>query len=173
MNRRQFLGRAGTTAGMMSLGAALWRVGSWVWPQSTARGYLALSATEVKVCEAVAEALFPGESGSGGLPSGVDVGVVASFDRSLSRADAVTRDFLRMVLRAVDELAVGVGGRLLRFHERSLEDRVAIINAWDNSMISGRRAAFRGIKFYLSMGYFESEVVVRTLGWRVGCGGRA
>lgn len=174
MDRRTFLKRAGIGGAALAAGSAIFRVGACWWNQAAGASYAVLSEHEGVIAEAIAEALFPGEGSDAGaprLPDGIEAGAVDFFDAWLGGLDETTGNFIRVVLHAIDDMAVvaDLGGR--RFHTRPLDERIAILEAWDSSALATRRGAFRSVKLFLSMGYCESDVVRRAIDMQFVCGG--
>ena len=156
-----------STASVMA-GSAIYRVRTAWWDQEVSDSYRMLSAREAAIAEAMADAMFPGDQL--GMPNGTDVAVVETLDGYLGAINSHTANLLRLLLHAIDEMAVVSGLKMRRFHRRPRHERVAILNAWDTSMIGVRREAFRGLKLLLSMGYCESPEVIRAAGLDYQCG---
>jgi len=163
-------------AGLGTLGAGLgsmaYRASGW-WNQPSAEGREVLSATEVAITEAIADAMFPGVAAADGLPNGAETGVVTHLDGYLAAIDARSSRLMRLLLHAIDEAAVVSDLAFRRFRHRSREERIAILKAWDNSGIVVRRKAFRGLKLILAGGYCTDRRVLRATGIHYSCGGPA
>lgn len=173
MDRRSFLKRAGLSAGAVALGGTLWRVGGVWWDQPAAAGYRILSAREVIISDAIAEAIFPGERGVlWPVPSASEVGATRFLDTLLvEMLDELTGNALRLLLHAIDEFAIGSGGSLRRFSSRGLEERITLLSAWDESWLSTRRGAFSALKVLYAMGYCEHPRVLEAMGISYSCQG--
>lgn len=168
MNRRQFLALGGVSALGLAAGSAGWRVGKVWWNQQPGDDFRVLSDHEATIATSIAEAMFPGDHL--GMPSGPEVGVVDTLDEYLDAAPEYTANLLRLLLHAIDEMAVVSGFGMTRFHRRPLDERVDILNSWDASWINARREAFEGLKLILSMGYCESPRVLEAAGIDYECG---
>ncbi|MBA2662461.1 MAG: gluconate 2-dehydrogenase subunit 3 family protein [Bradymonadaceae bacterium] len=171
IQRRTFLKLSGLGVVAMAASSLVYRVGGVWWDQTPATDHKVLSAHEALIVSAMADALFPGDAL--GMPNGAEAGVVAFMDEYLSVVDAQTANLLRLLLHAVDEMAVVVGIGMTRFHKRSREERLAILGAWDGSLIAVRRSAFMSLKFILASGYCEDPAVLRAAGIEFTCGGMA
>lgn len=168
MKRRTFLILGGVTAIGTVAGSAAFRIGNVWWDQSPSSDWRILSVREAEIASAIAEAMFPGDHL--GMPSGDEVGVVDTLDEYLAAIPEHKANLLRLLLHAIDEMAIFSGLKLRRFHTRPLDERIDILAAWDDSMIGVRREAFEGLKVILSMGYCESPQVIRAAGIDYECG---
>lgn len=168
MNRRQFMVLGGVSTLGLAVGSAAWRVGGVWWDQKPGEGRQVLSGDEVQIAESIAEALFPGDHE---MPAGDEVGVIETLDGYLAAIPSQKANLLRLLLHAIDEMAVPSDLGLTRFRNRSLEERIEILNAWDDSWIGVRREAFEALKMVLSMGYCESPQVLEAAGIDYECGG--
>jgi hypothetical protein len=172
MDRRTFLKRAGIGGAAVAAGSAVFRVGTCWWDQEPGTSYDVLSEHEGTIAETIAEALFPGDdAGARRLPDGIEAGAVDFFDAWLAGLDETTANFIRVVLHAIDDMAVAADLSGRRFHTRPLDERIAILEAWDSSALATRRGAFRSVKLFLSMGYCESHVVREAIDMQFACGG--
>lgn len=169
MNRRNFLILSGLSTTGVLAGSAAFRVGRFWWDQEPAKTYQVLSAHEALVAEAVVDTLFPGDHL--GMPNGNDVGVVEVFDDYLGALDPHMANLLRLLLHAIDDLAITSGLAMTRFHLRPRQERIEILNGWDTSRLKARREVFKGLKMIFSMGYCESPRVIRAAGIDYECGG--
>ena len=168
MNRRKFLITGGlSTVGVLA-GSAIYRVRGVWWDQESSAQYSMLSPREAQIADAIADAMFPGDHL--GMPNGTEVGVVQTLDDYLAAINPHTANLLRLLLHAIDELAIVSGLSMTRFHRRSREKRKEILRAWDTSRVTARREAFFGLKIILCMGYCESPRVIRAAGWNYDCG---
>ena len=160
----------GTVA--LTVGSAAFRLSYW-WDQAPAADLQVLSPEEAAIAAAIVDALFPGDEGSPPMPNGVEVGVVASFDRHLTGMDETSADALRLIVHAIDDMAIFAGLGLTRFHKRSRAERIAILEAWETSSLMVRRSAFRALKFILANHYCKDPGVLKAAGISYSCGGAA
>lgn len=172
MNRRNFLKLAGLGGAAVTVGATAFRIGYW-WDQSPGQDFQILSREEAAITAAIADAMFPGDMGSPPMPNGVDVGVVEKFDAYLAGIDAQSADALRMIVHAIDDMAVLADFGLTRFHKRKRPERIAILKAWDNSGLMLRRSGFRALKYALGNQYCNHPDVLSAAGIHFTCGGSA
>ena len=73
-------------------------------------------------------------------------------------------------LHALDDLSVFEGYGLGRFTERPLDERIAILQAWEGSSAYPKRGLIRVYKWYIAMGYCETPGVLDALGVHYPCG---
>ena len=172
MQRRDFLKLAGIGTLTAGLGSTAYKVSGW-WNQPSAEGYEVLSAEEVAITAAIVDAMFPGEEHPGGLPNGVEAGVVGHLDGYLGAIDERSSQLMRMLIHGIDEISTFSDLRFRRFRARPREQRIAILKAWDNSGIVLRRKAFRGLKLILAGGYCTNADVLRSTGIHYSCGSPA
>lgn len=172
MNRRSFLKLAGLGSVAAGLGTVASRVAVW-WDQAAGADYQELSLTEAKITGAIVDAMFPGDRFDGGIPNALDTHVIEKFDHYLYRVDARSSNLLRVLLHTIDEMSIFSDFGLTRFHKRPREERIAILKAWDNSSITVRRKAFRGLKLLLAGGYCTDQKVLGAAGIHFTCGGPA
>lgn len=170
ISRRDFLKYAGIGGSTVALGALIFRVGYW-WDQPAGAHYEVLSELEGRIVAGICDALFPGDAGSPPLPNALDIGIVDDFDRYLAGLPEAPTKMLRALLHVIDDGAYMSGLGFQRFHRRSREQRTDILSAWDNSDITVRRSAFRGLKFTLSVSYCDHPKVMRAMGMHFTCGG--
>lgn len=170
MNRRKFLKLAGIGTAAATLGSVAFRLGYW-WDQAPAADYQVLSREEAAITASIADALFPGDAGSPPMPNGVDAGVVEGFDRYLAGIDQTSSDGLRLIVHAIDDMAIPVGLGMTRFHKRPRDERIEILHAWDTSGLLLRRSGFRALKFTLSSRYCSQPQVLAAAGVHFSCGG--
>ncbi len=156
-----------STLGLVA-GSAAYRIGAVWWDQKPAPDFAILSRREVVVADAIAEAMFPGDHL--GMPSGTEVRVVETLDEYLSAIPGHKANLLRLLLHAIDDVAVVADLGMTRFHRRPRDERVEILAAWDDSRIDARREAFEGLKLILSMGYCEAPEVISAAGIDYECG---
>lgn len=172
MNRRTFIKGLGITGGVV-LGVGAARAAIW-WDQASASGYRILSEDEVLISDAIAQALFPGEQGAmRRLPDAVELGATRFLDDLLvEMLDETMGNALRVLMHAIDEMAIfGGEGSAARFHKRSLEERIAILKAWDSSLSSTRRSVFSALKIFYAMAYCEHPALIEAMGFDYSCAG--
>lgn len=173
MDRRTFLKGAGVGAAVATLTGLGWRVGGVWWRQPAAARLKALSEEEARIVTAIAEALFPGDPNAlPPIPSAPQIGIVDFFDELVATTlGDQTGDLVRVLLHAIDDMAVMADGEATRFHRRPLAQRVEILKAWETSYLAARRGAFDSIKVFMAMGYCEHPAVLSSLGISYSCGG--
>lgn len=171
MNRRDFLKFAGLGTAAVTVGASF-RLAYW-WDQLPSVDLAVLSREEAAIAASIADALFPGDVGSPPMPNGVEVGVVEKFDAYLAGLDEPSSRGLRMLLHAVDDMAVFADLGLTRFHKRPRPERIAVLQAWETSGLMVRRSGFRALKYVLSNQYCNHPDVLAAAGIHYTCGGSA
>lgn len=160
MDRRDFLKISGIGTLAAGLGATAYRVRDWI-GQTPAESFEVLSREESDIARAMADAMFPGEPYlDGGLPNGVDAGVVDHLDSYLASIDERSSQLLRLLLHLVDDAAYLVGLGFEPFRQRNREERIGILRAWDQSSIPVRRKGFKGLKLVLAAGYCTNDRVL-------------
>jgi len=164
-NRRQFVKYVAIGGGLGLLGGGA-RIYSW-FDNERAPNYKILSADEVEIVNSIADAMFPGDDWDNPLPKGSQVGVVELFDDYLAAIDRPTANLLRVLLHAIDDFPLST---FARFRTRPLNERIEILDAWDQSSIPERRGSFRSIKLLFSTAYCEHPKVLSAMGIRFGCG---
>jgi len=173
MDRRTFLKGTGLGSLGLTIGSAGYRVSMW-WNQPAAPGYTVLSDSEAEIARAIVDAMFPGETSvPDGLPNGVEAGVVDHLDDYLATIDEDLSRLLRLLLHAIDDVALLSDLQFRRFRFRPRSERASILRAWDRSTIVFRRKAFRGLKMVLAGGYCEHPKVLKATGIEFGCGAAA
>ncbi len=172
MNRRNFLKLAGLGTAAVAVGSTAMRIGSW-WEQGSAADLKVLSKKEATITASISDAMFPGDAGSPPMPNGVELGMVEQFDEFLANIDTGSADGLRMILHAIDDMAVFSDFGLARFHKRPRAERIAILKAWDTSGLMVRRSAFRALKYALATQYCTHPSVLKAAGIHFTCGGKA
>ena len=176
VNRRQFVRYSSIGAGALLVGGLGMRVGVKWWDQEHRDGFQELSAEEVAITEAIADAMFPGETIAqhpNPMPNGVQAGLVHALDHYLASIDRSTANLLRVLLHAIDDGGVVADLGMTRFRHRPRNERIDILHAWDRSFFATRRGAFRSIKILLSTAYCEHPAVLQAAGIHFSCGGVA
>lgn len=167
MQRRTFLKGLGGALGLI-FGGVAFRVGGFWWDQTAASGMKVLSGDEVVLIQSIAEAMFPADLG---MPAGSQVGLPDFMDDYLASIAPGTANLLRLLLHAIDDMAVFADLGPTRFHRRPLEERIEILQAWNDSWLAPRRGAFSSLKMIMGMGYCESQAVIAAAGFHYSCGG--
>lgn len=163
ITRRQALAAGAlVTAGTGAVGL---HVASW-WDRDAAEGYQALSADEVELVDALADALFP----PGGTPalSGSEAGVARWFDGVMATMPGPTPKALRLLLHALDDWALATRGK--RYPNLSVEARSDRLRSWmanDNHLVRG---AVSSLTLFIAMGYCGHPEVIEACGWIWPCG---
>ena len=151
----------------LALGAAIWaaaRVFGGYPPRDPA--FMALSAREVALVTAAADAAFP----PGGViaPSGSEAGIPHHLDLYLAAQSSRNRRLLRLLLAFFEHATLlfpGPGATgFRRFSALSPEQRAAVLEAWSQSSLRARRIVFTSLRTILTMGYFDSPAVLRATG---------
>jgi hypothetical protein len=128
-------------------------------------GTRSLSRREAGSVAAIAEAMFPP---GGEIPaSGLDANLVGYVDRLIAASHARVRLLMHLLLFLFEHATVifpAPGrGRWRRFSSLSLEQRVAVLDAWAGSNLFLRRLCFTSLRAMLTMGYFAHPPVARQL----------
>lgn len=151
--------------GGLALVAGFWTLSL----DSPAPGARLLSSSELRVVQALAEALFP----EGPFPvGGLEADIAHAVDRIL--ADVLEESqatAFRYVLRTLDWGTAASRGT--RFTDLPVEARREVLGTWREPDVLARRVAADSIKALLGMAYFRHPVVLEHIGWRVGCGRNA
>ena len=125
-----------------------------------------LSRREMAFLRGAAEATFP--PGGAIPPSGVDADLAGYVDRLIAASHRRIRVMMRLLLFLMEHAtlffrAPGRGG-FRRFSSLSLEQRVAVLDAWAESRLLLRRLCFTSLRALLTMGYLSYPRVARQLG---------
>lgn len=134
---------------------------------SAGAGRRVLSSAEVALLEALAEAYFPPGNAIG--VDGRDVDVVTPLDVWVASMAPSEQRVVRSLLRLIDlwpRLSLGGFGR---FSGLSLEDRVAVLIAFEESALEPRRAIGQLVRGLVSFPYFEDPRVLHGIGVEYGC----
>ncbi|MCC6641046.1 MAG: gluconate 2-dehydrogenase subunit 3 family protein [Deltaproteobacteria bacterium] len=124
-----------------------------------------LLRSEVAFLSAAADALFP--RGGPIEPSGTDAGVPAYVDRYLGDVPPKLALLMRCLFLLFEHAsfvvrAPGRGG-MRRFSSLSPAQRVAVLERWQRARLFPMRLVFTSLRAILTMGYFASPEVLRTL----------
>lgn len=155
------LGFGGAVVVLGGLGAWTFRL------RPTASGRRVLSTEEISFVDALAEALFPG-----GNPLGLDVkqlDVSTRLDENLARYPAREQRVLRAVLTLVEQWPRLSLSSASRFSELPLDDRVAVLTAFDESRRPERRGLMELLRIVVGMAIFEDPAALAAIGHRFGC----
>jgi hypothetical protein len=130
------------------------------------RLYRILFRPEVASLAAVSEAMFP--PGGHIRSSGLDADLPAYIDRWMAVSQRRVRLSMHLLFFFVEHatLLFPAPGRRRRrrFSSLSLEQRVAVLEAWGGSRLYLRRLIFMSLRSILTMGYFAHPPVLRQLG---------
>lgn len=169
MDRRTFLKAGGFSTLGLAIGGLAYRVGGVWWDQASGPELRVLSDEEAEIFSVIADTLFPGEDFPGGMPSATDAGIVGFFDDYLASIDEMTSKLLRLLLHAIDDVAVFADLGVTRFRFRPREEREDILKAWGRSWFSARRGAYNSLTILIAMGYTEHPDVIAAAGYDYGC----
>jgi hypothetical protein len=130
-----------------------------------APGARVLSAEELAIVRAAAEAMFP----KGPLPiDGVEAGVAEEVDRLCAEfLELPAAIGFRYVLRALEWGTAASCGQ--RFTALDPDERRVILDIWADPTVLPRRVASDSIKLVLGMAYFMNPDVLASFGWRATC----
>ena len=161
VSRRNFLVASLAAGAVVATGGFTARLGP------AAPGAAVLTAHEIAIVDAIAEAMFP----AGRFPvDGVQAQVGPHVDRIVAELlDPPRLSGFRFVLRAV-EMGTQVA-RGVRFTRLPLADRAEVLEAWADPSVFPRKVGFDVLKLFLGMAYFRHPAVLATIGWRAECGG--
>lgn len=168
MNRRQFLVLGGLSTATVLAGSTAFRIGQFWWDQTAHPDFAVLSAREVDIAKAIVDALYPGDHL--GMPNGNDVGVVAELDDYLGAIHPHKANLLRLLLHAIDDMAIFDDLGLTPFRKRPRAERLHLLNGWDDAGLHARKEAFLGLKIILSMAYCEAPQVLKAAQITYDCG---
>lgn len=152
-------------AGGLALVAGFWTLSL----DGPAPGARLLSAEELRVLEALTEAMFP----EGAFPvGGHEADVPRRVDRILAEVlEEPQVTAFRYVLRTLDWGTAASRGA--RFVDLPVEARREVLQTWQEPDVMARRVAADSLKAILGMAYFSHPAVLGHIGWRVGCGREA
>ncbi len=122
----------------------------------------AMTPTEQAVIEACAEVLLPP---GGAIPqSGIDAGVVRYVDDMMAGAPATTRLLLRVLIQIVEHSPLVYGPFKASMSRLGPGHRARVLRALMTSRLYLLRTAFLGLRTVLTIAYFGSEEVNRSIG---------
>jgi hypothetical protein len=128
--------------------------------------YAQLSAREQAFLRAASDAVFPP---GGPIPfSGSEAGALGHVDRFLAGIAPRSRVLVRLLFFLIEHATIffpapGWNG-IRRFTALSLAQRQAVLDGWGRSRTPARRAIFQSLRAILTMAYFGSPAVLRTIG---------
>jgi hypothetical protein len=134
--------------------------------QQAPSGTRTLSARELALVDAVAEALFP--PGGALAESGREAGVSGYLDRFLAASQPRQRALMRALFFLFEHATLffpapgGLRG-LRRFSSLDAPQREAVLEAWRTSGLFVRRLCFTSLRALCTLGYFASPGVLRAL----------
>ena len=162
--RRQLLAAAAAIAGasLTGAGALAW---SW-WDQAPGTPYATLSADEVAVLDAIAEACFP----AGGDPAlgGREAGIARYFDGVMQALVPSQRKLMKLGLHALDTLPVATHGS--HFSALPTAAASALLGDWLQSGIAEVRGVAQSFTIFVSMAYFAHPAVTPRIAHLYRCG---
>lgn len=151
-------------AGLTASGAALAKGLFLGYPKKSFESGFLL-AKEQAIVAAFADTLFPP---GGPIPlSGTQAGVVAYFDRYVSRLPPQQGVLIRLLLWFVEHGPWVFGPRPVRFTSLKERDRLRVMEAMRTSPIYFRRIAFLSMRTVLTMGYLANADVARAMRMKV------
>ncbi len=132
-----------------------------------AMGALCLSARELGLVQALAEALFPPGSALGVSAVGMDL--AAEVDELIGdRLDPVVRPVFRLAMEGLDDGTWVSRGA--RFVDLPIADRVAVLAHWADNAVLARRMTYDALRTVVGMVFFCRPEVTAAIGFRPGCG---
>lgn len=162
--RRQLLAAAAafTGASAVGAGAVVW---SW-WDQPADTPYATLSADEVAVLDALAEACFP----AGGDPAigGREAGVARYFDGVMQALVPGQQKLLKLAMHAVDTLPLATHGS--HFSALPTPTSSELLASWLASDVAEVRGVAQSLTIFVSMAYFAHPAVTPRLAGLYRCG---
>lgn len=168
-SRRTFLKLGiGVGGGALLVGGgalALFRTGP------AAPGKAVLSSDEVAFLEALAEVYLPPGNALGVEARSLDV--AGSFDAHLASLPPRERRLARGLLTLFDQWPRLSFSSLSRFAGLPLDERTAIIRAWEESPKQARHGVAGLLRVLLGLHLFSSPAALAAVGHRFGCGSPA
>lgn len=161
VSRRAFLRASVMASVAIASGAA-------VWLREAAAGFRVLAPQEVRIVEALGEALYP-EGNPIGL-SWRDVDIARCVDDLLTDL-MLPRNVpaIRYLLRTLEIATLVARGQ--SFTSCPVELRVQIFEIWSQQDPFPRRLMIDSLKGVLCMAYYDNPRVKAAIGWRTGCDG--
>lgn len=164
-NRREFLKKGFTGAGLLALGAVL--------PQGCASyaPYLRdgdesqlkfLSVKDFAILLAAADALLPAEKP---YPSHRDVGTAMKLDTEFAQWETVRSNEVPTLLRLIEHGTFLFGYSTTRFTNLTLERQRDYLSQWGDSSIAVRRTGFISLKGLLAFYYYSAPQVWGAIGY--------
>ena len=164
VTRRQVLA-ASAAAALASAGGLAVTASRW-WDRPAEAGFDFLSDDEAAVVEAWADCLFP----PGGVPplAGADAGLSGYFDAMLGGLPPPKATQLKLLLHALDSLALAETGTALTALPRA--ERWRLARGWLTSSIAELRGATVAFSTLLGCGYTTHPDAAEVFGTWYGCG---
>ena len=125
-----------------------------------------LSAREQAFVRAASDAVFPA---GGPIPhSGTEAGALGHVDRFLAGSSPRSRLLVRLLFFLIEHATIffpapGWNG-IRRFTALSQAQQQAALDGWGRSRNAARRTIFQSLRAILTMAYFGSPAVLRTIG---------
>lgn len=159
--RRNFLKMGLYSGAAAAVGYPLVRVGMW-WNRRPGEGLQALSTDEYLVIESMAEAMFPPGGPLG--RSAREYPVALFVDAQIAVMNQDLGRVMKVALSALEDMTILDDWGLTPFTDRPLEERIAILQAWERSETFEKRSMLRVYKWYVCMGLCDIPGVLEQLG---------
>lgn len=160
ITRRQLLAATAACAALAGSGGVLAHL------PAPAAGRRLLSATELQVVAALADAFFPPGNPVGVAGAAVDV--AGELDRMLAQdLDPVVAPVFRHLLRGLEYGAAATHGA--RFSQLERPAREDILAEWSGPGVLPRRMAYDVLKTCVGWAWFNAPAVRASLGWQSDC----
>jgi hypothetical protein len=163
LSRRQLLVRGLVATGGILIGGVLVRYGT-VFVGDPGPGRLALTEGEERIARALLDTLFPEGAD---MPRADPDFVLPKLDHFLAHTDSEARFLFRAMLHVIEDHALI--SHFKRFTSCSLEERAAEIAVWERTPLYLKSMAFKSVKLFIGIAYFEQPDVRKALGWYIGC----
>jgi hypothetical protein len=153
-----------------SVGAVLIGAGAWFYRTPArfgppAPGRAVFDTNEFEVLEAAAMTVFPGPPV---CPySGADIDIAARVDEYVGGLYPDTQLLFRALVRTLNITPVVTYGR--SFYYLTPRLRARVLESWQDSEASLRRAGHQSLTFALKMAYYEDKRVRAAAGFTSGC----
>lgn len=135
---------------------------------SAAPGRFLFGEAELVLIQAVGEALFPPGNPLG--VAGEQVDLATRVDELLGDAlDAEVGTVFRYVLRALENGTIASRG--MAFSTLRLDDRIDVLNHWEDTGVLPRRMAYDALRLVYGMAFMTTPEVLAVVGWSARCQG--